>query len=524
MKAVIYDKWLHSLGGGEVVACNIAKILKNKGYKIVFISCKKVPPALIFNKLKIDLKEVEFKQVWNDETAIKELTKGSDLFINTSFMDYTIGFAKKNIYYTHFPSQAYDNLRGLLLTKIVFPLAEYFIKPFESIRLIDAPIIMKGKPAYMLEEKNQYALFNLDIGKVQIVEFELFVENLSMTVLNSLEIHIENGQILEKLVQVRHHQNTVLFSIKFLPKSGTIYLNLNIKPLQEEAFHLDKGRLYLFYPKVQIKRLNDLFLSNVLEKLRTRLRAGIFVNIQERLNTYQNIVTNSYFTQRWIKKYWGRSSTVIFPPVDLLCKRYKLKKYRKKNWICSVGRFFTLGHGKKQEILIEAFKLLCEKTNEKWELHLIGGLEDEHSSVVFFNYLKEKAKGYPIFFHTNVSRQEMEEIYLKSKIYWHATGFGEKESYQPIRFEHFGIAPVEAISAGCIPMLYNGGGLPEIIKQLSLDERMHLFTTIDQLVKNTLYFSKTSANIDWQQIFNLLEKNFSLQAFKERLLEIIASN
>lgn len=521
MKAVIYDKWLHSLGGGEVVACNIAKILKDRGYKIIFISCKKVPPDLIFNKLKIDLRGVEFKQVWNDEISIKELTKGSDLFINTSFMDYTIGFAKKNIYYTHFPSKAFDNLRGFLLTRIVFPIAEHFVKPFESISLVSAPLIMKGKPAYMLEEKNKYALFNLDIGKTQIIEFELFIENFSTSVLKNMEISIENAQILERLVQVKHHENTIFFSIRFLPRSSAIYLNLNIKPLQDEAYHLDKGRVYLFYPKVQIKRLNDLFISSILGRVRTRLRAGIFVNIHERLNTYQKIIANSYFTQKWIKKYWGKLSTVIFPPVDLLCNKYNLSRYRKKNWICSVGRFFTLGHGKKQEVLIEAFKLFCDKTEEKWELHLIGGLEDEHSSVVFFKYLKEKAKGYPIFFHSNVSRQEVEEIYLKSKIYWHATGFGEAENYQPVRFEHFGIAPIEAISAGCIPVLFNGGGLPEIIDRISFNRERNLFTTIDQLVNNTEYFSKADNDINWQRTFILLEENFSLNAFKQRFLELI---
>ena len=56
MKAVIYDKWLHSLGGGEVVACTLAGILRDLGYEVLFISGKKVSVEIILEKFKINLK------------------------------------------------------------------------------------------------------------------------------------------------------------------------------------------------------------------------------------------------------------------------------------------------------------------------------------------------------------------------------------------------------------------------------------------------------------------------------------
>lgn len=525
MRAVVYDKWLHSLGGGEVVACNIARILKKNGYKVLFISGKEVLPAVISEKLKIDLEGVEFKQAWNDETAIKKYTKNADLFINTSFMDYTIGFAKKNIYYTHFPSKPYNDFSGLLLTKFVFPLVEKFIKPIESMDLINAPIIMNGRPAYVLGKRNKYALTNLSIDEVGVIEYELFTENFSKRILEAITISLENGIILEKNVWVEHHHNTITFSIKLISQSTTIYLNLNINKKKNDNFDFEEGNIYLFYPKIQFKNLSNFLLKDIIEKFRARFRAGIFVNIHERLNTYQIILANSHYTQKWVERYWGKSATVISPPVDLLFKGNQLKKYRKRNWICSVGRFFTLGHGKKQEILIEAFKLLCSHTKQRWELHLVGGLGEEPTSIDFFKTLKESSRGYPIFFHINASRDEVLEIYSKSKIYWHATGFGEDEKHYPIKFEHFGIAPIEAISAGCIPILFNGGGLREIVNTLGLDYQKNTFNKIEELVGSTIYYqNKLSKKPDWKLIFARLDEFYSTKAFENYFLKILEAS
>lgn len=119
---------------------------------------------------------------------------------------------------------------------------------------------------------------------------------------------------------------------------------------------------------------------------------------------------------------------------------------------------------------------------------------------------------------------EVEKVYLRSKIYWHATGFGEDENYQPIRFEHFGIAPIEALSAKCIPILFNGGGLREIISTLNLDKRKHLFSTIDELVNNTIYYqNKQNRKFDWGYIFKQLDERYSQKAFKKKFLEVLSS-
>ena len=129
------------------------------------------------------------------------------------------------------------------------------------------------------------------------------------------------------------------------------------------------------------------------------------------------------------------------------------------------------------------------------------------------------AQGYPIYFHFNASRSEVEEILLKSKIYWHASGYGEDAERDPIKFEHFGIAPIEAISAGCIPILFNGGGLAEIIELLGFDEGLNLFSTIDDLVENTNHILMMSEKIEVNS--KILNTNFSPLSFKEKFTKII---
>ncbi len=522
MKAVIYDKWLHSLGGGEVVACSIARILKDKGYDVLFISGKEVSKEIIYNKLKINLKGIKFKQVWNDEIALKRLVAGSDLFINISFMDYSIGFAKKNIYFANFATKPYSDLSGMLFTRILVPVITRLIKPIESLSQIEAPVVIHRNPAYILGQSNKYALSNLIINKSQRVTFKIYLENFYKSFLEKINVFFENAQILEKQVRIYHNSNTIQFTIKFIPKSTTAYLNLTLENL--EHYHsIEEGKVYLLYPKVYLIRFPNFLFGEFLQRVSIRFRAGIFVNISERLNTYQGILTYSSFAQKWIGRYWKMNATVIAPPVDLLNKKYVLGRYKKNNWICSVGRFFTLGHGKKQEVLIEAFKKLYDKGNRSWELHLVGGLGDEPSSIEFFKYLKENSKGYPIFFHINASRQEVEDIYLRSKIYWHATGFGEDEDFQPIRFEHFGISPIEAISAKCIPILFKGGGLTEIINVVGLSKDKNLFNRVDELVENTIFFQKGSnRKLKWDYILKQIDKHYSVNAFKNKFLTYLS--
>ncbi|MDD2822993.1 MAG: glycosyltransferase [Candidatus Daviesbacteria bacterium] len=517
--AVVYDKWLRSLGGGEVVACSIAKILVDEGYDVTFIAGKNVDKEVIRKKLNIDLSGVNLVEVWSDEAKIKKLSKGKDLFINTSFIDYTYGCAKRNIYYTHFPKEPYSTFTEMLFTRLMFPLLVKFINSVEMMNDLEITTIMNNEPAYLLQDTNRVAISYLEENKSQVIEFSLFLESFTQSLVEAIKIGFDEAKILEMKSYVNHHRNQINFQITIQPLSSTTYLVIEI--LRSKAVEKD-ANVFLLYPKTRVRSIYEPLINAIYHKVNNKFRAGVFSNPLERLKSYQTIIANSLFTQKWIMNYWKRESVVVYPPVELLCDKYKMDNLNKKKWICSVGRFFTLGHGKKQEILIKAFKEFYNSGHKDWQLHLVGGVGSEVGNIELIAHLKKESEGYPVFFHLNVSRKEVEEIYIQSKIYWHATGYRENESFHPIKFEHFGIAPIEAISAGCVPVLYNGGGLREIISVTGLQERLHLFSSINQLVNNTTEILKQDiSSTEWELILETLRNNFSYNAFRNKFMALI---
>lgn len=518
--AVIYDKWLSSLGGGEVVACNMAKILRDEGYEVTLLCGKKVPYDLIKRKIGVDLRGVKTHEVWNDEIQLRKEVSGKDLFINTSFMDYSYNYAKKGVYYTHFPTKLYDNIREFFFAKFILPFTANIFKPNEFITDVKALIVKDGRPAYLLKKKNKIAFFHLRKNKQYNIEFNILIEYFYKSLLENFDFRFANGQVVEKKLSIDYRINVIHFKMKVEALEKTMYLHLSYR---ETPGIVEKNKIYLLYPKVFFHEVSGSLFKASFEKINDRLRAGIFANINQRLNSYAVIITHSEYVKKWILKFWKRQSRLLYPPVEMLFKKYNLKAIQKEKKICSVGRFFTLGHGKKQEVMIEAFKELYDQGYTDWQLHLVGGLSNEPSSLKFAKRLRHLAFGYPIFFHFNVMRNKVEDIYLKSEIYWHAAGFGENEDDSPVRFEHFGIAPVEAMSAGCIPILFDGGGLTEIIETVGLKKELHLFKTIDGLIEKTIIHIKSDKKeVDWAKMFKILDRTFSIEAFKKNFISLVA--
>ena len=101
--AVIYDKWLSTLGGGEVVASKIAKVFLDHNYDVTFVSGEKVDLAKIRERLGVDLAGANFTTLWNDQKKLDQITTGKDVFINLSYSDFLFGRAVNNFYYVFFP-------------------------------------------------------------------------------------------------------------------------------------------------------------------------------------------------------------------------------------------------------------------------------------------------------------------------------------------------------------------------------------------------------------------------------------
>ena len=235
------------------------------------------------------------------------------------------------------------------------------------------------------------------------------------------------------------------------------------------------------------------------------------------LGSYDTLVANSRFTQRHILEQWNRRSEVIYPPVPL---PESLPDNKKEDIILSVGRFFAAGGSKKQEILIDAFARIAEwqlkGSKRSFEFHLAGSYdEDSQIDREYVEMLEDRAKGIDgIHFHFNASCSELGDLYRRAKIFWAATGFGETS---PLEQEHFGIVVVEAMSRGCYPLIFDGGGQAETIREIGWGET---WKTTEQLVRQTKIIMEGKDDLS-SVPFHTLKELYGIERFRRQVLALL---
>ncbi len=203
----------------------------------------------------------------------------------------------------------------------------------------------------------------------------------------------------------------------------------------------------------EVPRLRGLRNAHLLCEFPFQRRLGAGSRL--RLALFRSVVANSAYTARWIERRWGRTARVLHPPVFPIVPR------EKRPWIVAVGRFTGGGRSKRQAEMIEVFRGLIERGLSGWELHLVGTAQEPE----YVRAAVEAAKGLPVVFHLDAPRAELEEVCGAASLFWHFTGALEDPEAAPERMEHFGIATVEAMSAGAVPVVVARGGQPEIVEE-----------------------------------------------------------
>ena len=177
-----------------------------------------------------------------------------------------------------------------------------------------------------------------------------------------------------------------------------------------------------------------------------------------RMRGYQKLLSNSNFTSRWIERRWERPSEVLYPPVAI-----EPVPVTKENIIVSLGRFIVTD-GKNHDLQLKTFREFISVTRRDWRLCLIGFCTDLPQDRTYLERLQAISRDIPVTFVVNAPRQTLWTHLGKAKLYWHATALGGEADIPPERMEHFGIATVEAMGAGCVPLVPMSGGQPEIVE------------------------------------------------------------
>ncbi|PJE63814.1 hypothetical protein COU89_01215 [Candidatus Roizmanbacteria bacterium CG10_big_fil_rev_8_21_14_0_10_45_7] len=228
------------------------------------------------------------------------------------------------------------------------------------------------------------------------------------------------------------------------------------------------------------------------------------------------------YNSRFVKRYFNnlphasRRGHVLYPVVS---DNYflDLAHTHKEKIILSVGRFFKHLHTKKQEVLIRAFQYGLQTYPQlaDYRLVLAGGCQKEDEGYV--SSLQALINGDPrISLHVNAPYDALMDYYRTAQFYWHAAGYGVSEKKSPMAVEHFGIAILEAMASGALPMAYKAGGPKETILN---GKTGYLFSKRSELARITAQL------IDTPQLYNSLQqagqrrakKYFSYTALQQRL-------
>lgn len=178
--------------------------------------------------------------------------------------------------------------------------------------------------------------------------------------------------------------------------------------------------------------------------------------------------TMNAWVARQISLQWKKSTFVVSP----FYENSNFHVTNKENTCITIGNYFygKNKHSKNQHLIIEWFEKNKQVLNLK-ELILHGFILDQS----YYDKLHLLAKSnVNIRIHNASPKEQILQDLAKSKYLIHAMGLGRNTSFTRLlnplglyraripEVEHFGLIAVEALLSGCLPIVHNSGGCPEI--------------------------------------------------------------
>lgn len=473
MNICVFDKYFSTLGGGERHIGVVIELLLNK-HKITIIHSGEFKKEDVSRKLNLDLSQADFIDIAgndDEDKAVKKIVqqKNASIFINA----------------THFSGLTIDgivNVSMVFFPKYIYPKAISFKEKIKYI--IAEKLFGEYRQKIKFEGFSYEEHIHGNLGRWSSSQSTLHID----TSFNDVEIYYENFQnaiIKDIIKKIQLHGN-----LNFYIDHEKIYFNYRqhgpaklvmdfqaFVPAELFPDNSDKRELGLFITRIYVdsfswftKLILWFWKKPVAKNLLNRLYIKgncLAEQIQygEFLKKNTLLLSNSRYTSGWIHKIYGNKIKphILYPPTMTSNPLYA--KEIKRDYIISVGRFFTGDHSKKQLELIKFFKKMYDTcpAARSYTFHVCGGTHNEERNQQYLQLCYQSSQGYPIQIHPNIKFENLRELYADSKIFWHGAGLYEDQLNAPDRFEHLGFTTIEAMLSGCVPVVIGVAGQLEVV-------------------------------------------------------------
>lgn len=472
----MYNRYWTTKGGGEQNAASYASVLAEE-HDVELVGVEHFDVEKLAESLgQPSIRKLPLRVIGQHPTAATEASKDYDLWICHSYISDDYSLARFGIYVTMFPQNLDYSSLTRRKSKVTF---EFDVKVHDE--YADRVVLSEsGGIRIRCREKNRLTLVAHGAdGQIELIDRKK-----------------------KKVIETAKTSDRKSIHALTLPK-GDLLLRFRANNKESLSFALN----------VDCLRLADGMRVVDSRQISNRNLKPVFTS------SYDSVISISEYTSQWVLNKWGIESHVHYPAVDV--RHSEVRSREKEKIILSVGRFFSEehGHSKQQLKLVDAFQKMISNGLNGWRLVLIGGCDANNRDYAMA--VKNAAIGSPIDVILNADPEVLNSYLEKSSVYWHATGLGMDLGSHPEKAEHFGIAPVEAMSTGCIPVLFGIGGTAELV-----DDGNSGFTFLDsaELIEKTFEIVNSGKETQDKLRENAIEKAnlFSKQRFNLEFRDLIA--
>ncbi|MFZ9627785.1 MAG: glycosyltransferase [Ilumatobacteraceae bacterium] len=443
MRVGVYNLYWNTFGGGEYHAAGFVEALAAE-HDVEMVGPGPLDLDEVRERMALELPGVTFRPCDAEEPTATRVSADYDLFLNHAYRSTAVNAAPLGLYSVMFPHELVEGWRQKAV-KRVGRSAE------GSTRLLGRVGVVEGRTVI---ERGSTLQVPLDARRVDVTLDALrptAVDIIAPGPGAPVQRITVDGRTSTSIDLVAGHHGEVVFVPA--PFDGSVDRH---RGLWLEALRVD-GTSVSCTPGSLAQRT-------------TRQRWTRF------LDSYDRVIANSPYTLEWTRRRWGRGDLAITPPVQLRSPGTK------ERLIVTLGRFFDprSGHSKRQLELVTAFRRLVESGVDDWRLVIIGGCQSKDREYAMA--VRQAAAGLPIEVRLSAPKSVVDDHLSRASLYWHAAGYGSDLDAHPERAEHFGIAPVEAMSTGAVPIVFGAAGPKDVVEHGV--SGFH-FQTLDELVSIT---------------------------------------